>query len=209
VEAEVERSEVQHEVLRIQHEVRTEEESARQGVLAASRRLRGEIERWDAEHVLRAPIHGVATFMEPVQRGRVFAAAREVLAVAPRDQPVEGTMLVPESGIGKVRVGMPVRIALTSYPSRDYGSVHGRIRDIALVPGPEGYLATLELPRGLTTAFGRPLAVRQQMSGEGEVVVGEASLLGRMLGSLKLARERHLSRPSRGAAPVAGTAGPP
>jgi multidrug resistance efflux pump len=205
--ADVERAQVEQEVLRIRHEAQAEAELARQAVLAAARALRGAIERWDAEHVLRAPTRGVATFIEPLQRGRVFESAREVVAVAPQGQPVEGTMFIPESGIGRVHPGMRVRIALTSYPSREFGSVVGRIRHIGMVAGPDGYLATLELPQGLRTGFGRAVGFRQQMSGDGEIIVGETTLLGRFVGSLKLARERHLGREVDGEAPASETAG--
>jgi len=171
-----------------------QERALKAALLSAIQAAHGQATEWQRQHVLRAPIAGLVTFVDLLQVGQVVTASEEILAVVPETSRVIGKMLLPESAAGRAKAGMTVRITLQSYPNQDFGSIEAVIADIALMPREGAYLAVLDLPHGLTTSLGKEITFQQQMVGIGEIMLDHRSLLQRFAGAWNEFRLRRLGK---------------
>lgn len=147
---------------------------------------------WEQNYVIRAPAAGQVSFFRPLDENMFVAASEPLLAVVPASTEVVGVMRIPQVGAGKVRKGQRVLIRFDSYPHEEFGAVDGRVVRISGVAQEEEnggdesfYMATVALPEGLRTSFGRTLEFRQEMQGDASVVTEDLSLFQRIFSQFR------------------------
>lgn len=177
-------------LLDLRQKLADEERQQRTELRMAFDALRGAITKWEQEYVLRAPVAGRVSFFEVARPDQFVQAAQPVMAVVPEGQALVGTQLIPESRAGKLRTGQRVIVKLDSYPAAEFGTVEGRVEQISLVANAESadkeamYLVRVGFPRGLVTTYGRRLAFRQEMRGQGSVITDDLRLIQRIFNQL-------------------------
>ncbi len=123
-----------------------------------------------ALHTLKAPVAGTV-FDVNVSRGELASAAQPALQLVP-NQSLQATILIPNSEVGLVKVGMPVEVRVDSYPFNEYGSLRGKLLRVgasALPPEPgqvpvERYSATVVLETTSLERKGKSYGLRSGMS---------------------------------------------
>ena len=123
-----------------------------------------------ALHTLKAPVAGTV-FDVNVSRGELASAAQPALQLVP-NQSLQATILIPNSEVGLVKVGMPVEVRVDSYPFNEYGSLRGKLLRVgasALPPEPgqvpvERYPATVVLETTSLERKGKSYGLRSGMS---------------------------------------------
>ena len=143
-------------------------------------RLQSAIDKWEEKYLLRAPIDGTISFPKETNANQYVKKGEPILNVLP-DQGggwiCEGKL--PIAGSAKVGEGQDVILKFENYPYAEYGSVRGKVSDIALMPNGNYYRLEVALVDGLNTTFGEePLQYNQGMTGIAEIVVEEKRLLG-------------------------------
>ncbi|HSU12858.1 HlyD family secretion protein [Longimicrobium sp.] len=153
--------------------------------------LRAAVAHWDQEHVLRAPVAGRVSLFRGLAEHQAVDANDPVIAVVPASGRVVGRVLLSESGAGKVEPGQTVLIRFDSYPSREFGSVEGRVTSIAQVPFQQRdkdesmYLVDVAVPSKLVTNYHREIPFRQEMRGQAQIVTRDLRLLERVFNQLR------------------------
>lgn len=149
--------------------------------------LFAEIQSWEINYVLIAPIDGKLTFNNYWSKNQNVITGEEIFNIIPNDN---GILLakayVPVTRSGKIKVGQRVNIRLENFPDTEFGIVKGVVENISKVPsitaeGSYYYTAEIALPNGLVTSYKKELPYYPEMNGNAEIVTNDLSLLARIL----------------------------
>ena len=130
---------------------------------------------------IRAPTDGIVTSGD-VKVGDVLEPGKPVAEIA-RQAGFRFEVSIPSGEVGRLRVGMPVRIKLDAYDYQKYGTLDGTVcfisPDSEVADGQKGviYIVKIVVPRdevGRGAFRGR---VKLGMAGQAEIVTGRESLL--------------------------------
>lgn len=151
------------------------------------------IKSWEQKYVFKAPMDGRVEFLKFLTNNQFIQAGEEIFSIVPEKNTILGQMLLPATGAGKVETASPVIIKLDNYPYMEYGSVEGQVSSISLVTKEEQiantnietYLIAIELPKGLTTNYGKKLDFKYEIKGTAEIIVNDRRLIERLFDNLK------------------------
>jgi HlyD family secretion protein len=160
---------------------------AREELRAGLNKVRGEIDVWETEHVLRAPADGNVAFYDFWSDQQYVTAGRQVFLVVPETTRLLGRMPVSPGGAGKIRPGQRVRMRLDDFPYKEFGVVSGTVQSISMVARDGANLVLVDIPHPLVTSFHRKLQFKQEMTGEAQIVMEDIRLLGRVLYEIRRA----------------------
>jgi multidrug efflux pump subunit AcrA (membrane-fusion protein) len=133
-DAEIEAAKLEKELRDLEHERTESLRTAREQLRVQLNKLRGEIDVWDADFVLRAPANGVASFYDFWSDQQFVTAQRQVFLIVPETTHLLGHMSVTTGGAGKIKPGQPVRVRLDDYPYKEFGLVVRTVQSISMVP---------------------------------------------------------------------------
>ena len=63
--------------------------------------------------------------------------------------------------------------------------LNGIVKNISLVPSNNNYAVDVELSKGLTTSYNKTLTYKEEMSGTGEIITNNLSVLDRVFMKFK------------------------
>tara|TARA_R110002020_G_scaffold63170_1_gene168629 strand:- start:28282 stop:29322 length:1041 start_codon:yes stop_codon:yes gene_type:complete len=148
-----------------------------------------ELQQWDTQYVVRAPITGTVSYgaMEQKEDIQDQVDAVWLMMVPNRIEGMIGKIKLPESNYDRVKEGQKVMIGPLGYSYGEWGRLSGHISNITYVPNTVGepyYLLTVKMD-GLTTSNGKKLPFQDKMKGEAEIVVKESTVLQRLFYELQ------------------------
>ncbi len=109
----------------------------------------------------------------------------QIIWVVPQATSVEVKVNYGSNGAGNIKVGQPLRIALHDYPPSEYGYVEGYVESVLPIQVGDQQQANIRLTNeGIITDLGIVIAIRPVMKGDGEILLNERSILGRVFGSI-------------------------
>jgi multidrug resistance efflux pump len=153
----------------------------KEGDLEAARTTLANLELEREQAVLRAPMDGVVTAGD-VRVGDLLEAGKAVVEIA-EQQGFRFELTVPSEDVADLRVGMPAQIKLDALDYQKYGTLRGTVSFIAPDSSvPEGqqaasYVVRIDVEGDEVGQGGVHGRVKLGMSGQGEVVTGQESLL--------------------------------
>ena len=134
----------------------------REASLLAAKRAVSELEARLATHEILAPVTGPVVEIKAAV-GAVLGAGAPVLSIRPATETLEALIYVPPADGKRIVPGMEVLVSPSSARKEEYGSIRGRIAEIAAFPASlQGMVAVLQSP-DLAEAFssdGPPYASR-------------------------------------------------
>lgn len=147
--------------------------------------LKSNIDQWIREHIAIAPESGTLLYVSFLQAGQYIHANQDLFYVQPSGTAYYGQLLMGQNGLGKVRVGQRVIIKPFSYPSSEFGYLHGVVSFISMMPtSKDSFLVKVDMPTGLITNSHHTLQFRNNLSCEAEVITARRRLLNRLIGHL-------------------------
>ena len=148
--------------------------------------IRNEINNWEENFVITAPIAGKVTFIVQVAENQFVAAGKELFAIVP-DQTNElvGMIQVDKTGYGKVEIGQSVQLKFDNYPSSEYCQVLGEVTQISQLPNEEKYLVKIALQKGLETTYKKQLVYSPEMSGQANIITEDLRILDRIFNQFR------------------------
>lgn len=180
-DARIEAAKTEKQLRDIDHERTETLRKAREQLRSTLIKLRGGIDVWEADYVLRAPADGTVAFYDFWTDQQFVTAGRQVFLVMPETAKLVGRTPVTPGGAGKIKLGQRVLIRLDDYPYREFGQVTGRVQSISQVAREGANLVLVDLPYPLATSFGKPLQFKQEMTGEAQIVTEDIRLIERIL----------------------------
>jgi HlyD family secretion protein len=173
--------------------------------------IKTEIQSWELNYVLTAPVDGKITFTDYWTVNQNVSAGEEIFTVIPwglrvkpamtgrevaRDFQIIGKASLPVARSGKVKPGQKVNIRIENFPENEYGILRGRVENISLVPTKSSemiyYTVEISLPDGLLTTYKKELPDMPNMQGQADIITEDISLLERFFLPVKKILKEHL-----------------
>lgn len=142
--------------------------------------LKSQVEDWEKKYLLTSPIAGKIVFMMPLQENQYLQAGKIVFFVNPANSRYFAQLTLPQNNFGKVRVGQTVRLRFDAYPYQEFGIVEGRLSYISRIPSDSGFLANIDLPKGLTTNYNNTIQYRSGLRSQALVITHNRRLLEKL-----------------------------
>ena len=183
---------LQQSVIDMQNKYDQERKGLQLSLEEAYNNLRGEIDVWTLNYLMKAPIDGNVTFTRFWSVNQNVTKGENVFTIVP-DKPsrIIGKVKLQIQGSGKVKVGQKVNIKFDNYPYMEYGMVEGRVGKISEVPNDNYYSCEVDLPNGLVTNYGTKLDFNHEISGTAEIITEDRRLIQRLFDPIKsIFRER-------------------
>ncbi|HEY6900770.1 MAG TPA: HlyD family efflux transporter periplasmic adaptor subunit, partial [Puia sp.] len=147
--------------------------------------LKSKIEEWESQYAIIAPESGKILYTAFLEENQWIDKGQELLYVEPPQSKYYGQLLVPQSGLGKIRIGQKVLIRMQSYPSEEFGYLKGAISYISNIPSAkDSFLIRVDLPAGMRTNTGKNIFFRNSLVASAEVITDDRRLVQRILGPL-------------------------
>jgi multidrug efflux pump subunit AcrA (membrane-fusion protein) len=185
LEEEIAASGFEKEIHDLQHKRELELRTARSTLRESIKKLISDIEIWENEYVLRAPVAGGVAFYEFWTDQQYVKKGDQVFIIAPDTSELLGKVKIKIKGAGKIEQGQTVRIRLNDFPAKEFGMVNGTVKSISQVAREGAYQVMVELDYPLTTTYKKELPFKQDMEGTASVVTARRSLLGRIFNELR------------------------
>ena len=160
---------------------------------AATKRMMAGIAEWEQKYLLKAPIPGQVSYLKKFSENQYLTTDESLLTVVPDSGNFVGTVALPVSGSGKIKPDQEVMIRLDNYPYHEYGTLHGRVKNVSLVPSEGNYLVSVELSASLVTSYNRTIPFKQHLSGSAQIITDDLSLLQRIFGHLRSLFDKNIS----------------
>lgn len=88
------------------------------------------IEKWQRENVIRAPFAGTIKYYKFWNKSDFVQKNESLFVFTAKEKTREIEVKINIEGAGKIKLGQKCLIELKEYPSKDYGRLHGRVKDI-------------------------------------------------------------------------------
>ncbi|HQQ13451.1 MAG TPA: HlyD family efflux transporter periplasmic adaptor subunit [Bacteroidales bacterium] len=148
--------------------------------------LCAQIDIWENRYVLKSPVDGNCVFTKYWSSNQNLTIGETVFTILPDTiGQIVGTLVIPQSGAGKVKPGQVVNIRLDSYPYMEFGMIEGRVTGISAVPEEGVYYATVTFPKGMISSYGKELPFNQRLTGTAEIITNDLRLFHRIIQPLK------------------------
>jgi len=148
------------------------------GIRKSLNRLKSSIESWERNYTLTSPITGKVTFIQNLKEQAFYEG--NAVVITPTDKDFYASIRIPFMGAGKVEEGQRVVLKLNDYPYREYGILDGILKDFSPVAGENFYLGKVEINKNNMSSYGKKIKIKENMSGIGEIITNDRSLLGRV-----------------------------
>lgn len=142
--------------------------------------LKNEVADWKRDYLLIAPVTGKVCFSEFIQEKEELKANQTVCYINPVNTTSYAEVFIPQSNFGKARIGERVLLKFQAYPFEQYGNVEGIVSFISPVATDSCYAAKVDLPKGLTTHFGKEIQYRDGLLSSAEIITENMRLLQRL-----------------------------
>ncbi len=176
---------LEKQLLDLQHEQAERERNFREGIKLSLHSILNQVNEWQQSYLVNTPVTGKLSYLKPLNKNQFVQTGDLLFAVVPENETYVGIINIPAKGFGKVKTGQAVRIKFDKFPYQEYGQVHGVIRNISLLANEDTYRAEVELPRGLTTSYRKPLDFTPEMVGTAEIITEDLSMLERTFYSIR------------------------
>ena len=186
-DTEIEAARMEKEMRDLDHERREALRIGREKVRVTLNKLRGELDVWEADYVLRAPADGLVAFYDFWSDQQFVTAARQVFLIVPETTRLVGRMPVSQGGTGKIKPGQIVRIRFDDFPFKEFGLMTGRVQSVSMVAREGANLVLVDIPYPMVTSFKKRIQFKQDMTGGASVVTEDIRLLGRVLYEIRRA----------------------
>jgi len=163
-------------------------------------KLVNDINSWENQFLLTAPIDGRLNYLQFVKDNINVARDQEIASFVPiteegRDKfaVVMGELFIGSEGVGKVDVGQIVNVELDAYLKKEYGIIEGKVLEIADVAttmpstnrSSAFYKVLVGFKEGFKPTTGKEIIVKHNMKGKAKVITEDVRLIERIFNELR------------------------
>ena len=182
-----------YQILRSHRDEQEELEASRKLLEVQENELRNELRQWQERYLIVSTSAGVLDYLGFWRENDAVGVGTELFAIVPKGGPLEGEVIIPAIGVGKLRLGLDVQVKLNDYPYDEYGLIKGKLAYLSpmahRISSAEGELPAYRLrvtfPTGLRTNYGYVLPYKQELRGRAEIIARPKKLIERLFDNLK------------------------
>lgn len=139
---------------------------------------------WKSKYILTATQPGNIHFAQPLHPSQMVTAGQELFYISSGTNHYFGEIMLPQSGINKIKVGQQVIVRVNQLPSEKYGVIKGKVSTISELPLNNGnYLVNvsfLQSDKGLINSSN----LRDHMLANAEIITDDVTLFKRLTSGL-------------------------
>jgi len=153
--------------------------------------LQTALQKWQFAFAFVAEVDGQLAYQTLWAVNQNVASGQHVFTIQPQtNNTLNVQMLVPPMRLAKVGKGQRVQVKLDAYPFEEYGMLVGQVAKLNTSPirdaeGNVFYVAQIALDREAKTTYGFSLHELDELTGTGEIITEELSLLERVFYSIR------------------------
>jgi multidrug resistance efflux pump len=161
-------------------------------VIQSFNQLKKSIKDWENRYVLKSNIQGKVSFLNYWSVNQTVNQGDLVFTIIPsKNSSFVAKLKSPAQNSGKIKIGQQVNIKLENYPDTEFGTLHGTVNSISLIPNQDGlYLINVSLPTTLITSYNKTVVFKQEMRGSAEIITQDLRLIERFFYQFKSALNR-------------------
>jgi multidrug resistance efflux pump len=145
----------------------------------ASQTLKSLIDEWKRKYIISSPVDGKIAFIVPLQENQFLQSGKLIGYVNPPDSRYYAMVTLTQNNFGKIIPGQKVQMRFDAYPYQEFGYVEGKLDYISKVPSDSGFLATIELSKGLKTNYDINIQYRNGLKSQALIITKDTRLLDR------------------------------
>ncbi len=134
---------------------------------------------WKRKYIISAPVTGKVIFIVPLQQNQFIQTGKTIGYVNPPDSRYYAQVTLPQNNFGKIDTGERVQLRFDAYPYQEFGYVEGKLQYISKVPSDSGFLANIQLPKGLFTNYKKSIQYRSGLKSQALIITRDSRLLNR------------------------------
>lgn len=150
-------------------------------VIQSFNKLKKAIKDWEMQYVLKSSFNGKVSLLSIYNETQNVKNGDLIFTIIPtKNSSYIGKIKAPVRNSGKLKLDQRVNIKLANYPSKEFGMLEGKIKNISLISDEKGnYLIDVSLPKKLITTYNRELPFKQEMQGNAEIITEDLRLIER------------------------------
>lgn len=160
---------------------------------AGKNELTNTIDVWKKKYVTYAPLSGRVEYLGFWRENSFIQSGEELFSVIPVKNEIEGEVIIPSVGAGKVKEGLSVNVKLDNFPYDEYGSIRGVVKSISHITNNiqtnngnvNTYRVVVSFPQGSKTNYGNQLSLNFETKGTAEIITRKKQLIHRLFDNLK------------------------
>jgi HlyD family secretion protein len=133
-------------------------------------------------YLLSSPSSGIVHFSNILQEKQQVKSGTEIIFLTQKENQFIGKIRIPQTNFGKIAKNQRVIVKFQGYPFEEYGAVEGMVAKISAIPIADNqfFMATVNLPLGLTTNYGKKLTYTNNMMASSEIITEDLRLIERL-----------------------------
>ncbi|MBS1917684.1 MAG: HlyD family efflux transporter periplasmic adaptor subunit [Bacteroidetes bacterium] len=147
--------------------------------LQALQTLKSMADDWEKKFIIKAATTGKIAFLIPLQVNQFIQANKIIGYVNPSDSRYFAQVTLPQNNFGKIDTGQKVQLRFDAYPYAEFGQVEGKLSYISQIPSDSGFLANIELQKGLKTNHNKEIQYRSGLKSQALIITKNLRLLQR------------------------------
>ena len=183
------------QMLEIQYERQEKERTLTVGIQEALRNISNYIQVWQQRYLLMAPYDGTVQYLRPLQLNEPTTAGEELFAILPSQHTFLAVIMLPSTGIGKVKIGQKTHLLLDNYPYNEFGFLEGIVIKRSSLPeiqkstSPQQssqsmYRVYVQMPDTLITSYHKEIAFSPEMTATARIITKDRNLLQRLIAGI-------------------------
>lgn len=173
--------EKQKEILQLENEIAQQKWIFTQSLNT----IKAQLDDWKSKYLLTAPIDGKIAFASFFQENQQVKTNQALCFIIPENSSYYAEVSIPQSNLGKVKIGEKVLLKLPSYPYEEYGALEGKLVFISNIATDSGYVAKVVFNNGLITNYNKQVQYKDGLLAQGEVITEDLLLSDRLINSIK------------------------
>lgn len=146
--------------------------------------MKSMIDAWKMKYLLVAPADGRLVYGQFLQENQLIRNGQVVFFVHPGNSSYYAEMYIPQTNLGKVKLGQVVVLRFPSYPFQEFGRVKGKVDFVSDIATDSGFLARITLPAGLRTDYGKLIQFNEGLIADAEIITESQTLVRRFVNNI-------------------------
>jgi hypothetical protein len=139
--------------------------------------LKSEVSKYKDEHLYLSPYKGVVDFVKIWSDNHNILSGEHIITLNPLNRNTIGIGMIPGNNKGKIELNQKVLIKLAAYPSIEYGTISGKVKNVSKYPTESGhYIVEVALSDEVNTSQNKKIVLTPGLSGTGEIILKEQSM---------------------------------
>jgi len=155
-----------------------------------------------SEFVALAPCSGTILRLQVKASGAIVSDGESLCELACAGERLQAELQIPQSGAGRVRTGLGVKLLYDSFPYQQFGVKFATLRWISPTASTPDFRAIADIEDASINVSGQPTQLKAGMGGRAEVVIAKRSLISIAFDPIRQLRENMAAPPERAPNPA-------